>query len=353
MSQDHVPTVKRKEEHIEICLDKQVGAEGITTGLENYRFIHNALPELNFQDINTTVHCFGKQMKMPLFVSSMTGGTERTYEINRQLAMVAEHNGWGLALGSMRAALENEQLAYSFKLRKEAPSVPIIVNLGLVQLNYGVTVEQCLRVVQMTEADALVFHLNSLQEVFQPEGDTNFSALLLKLEQICRMADFPVGVKEVGWGIDGEVASRLKRAGVSFIDVAGAGGTSWSQVEKYRTNSPIHYAAAQSFANWGLSTADSIIAVKKELDQQYVFASGGIRNGVDAAKALALGADLVGFGRVLLQNALTAVSGVDIKLKQQFDIIEYELKVAMFGIGAGHIEELQQTKRLQHIRSLS
>ncbi len=349
MSDEHVPTVKRKEEHIEISLEKQVAAEGITTGLENYRFIHNALPELNFQEIDTSVNYFGRQMKMPLFISSMTGGTKRTYEINRQLAIVAEHNGWGLALGSMRAALENGQLAYSFKLRKEAPNVPIIVNLGLVQLNYGVTVEQCLEAVRMTEADALVFHLNSLQEVFQPEGDTNFSALLHKLEKVCMVADFPVGVKEVGWGIDGEVANRLKRAGVAFIDVAGAGGTSWSQVEKYRTNSPIHYAAAQSFANWGYSTADSIIAVKKELGQQLLFASGGIRSGVDAAKAIALGADLVGFGRVLLQNALTATSGTDLLLKQQFDIIEYELKVAMFGIGAGNIDQLQHTTRLQHM----
>jgi len=351
LTQEHVITVKRKEEHIEICLDKPVESEGITTGFENYRFVHNALPELNFKDINTEVVLFNKVMKAPLFVSSMTGGTERTYEINRQLAMTAEQQGWGLALGSMRAALENDELAYSFQLRKEAPTIPIIVNLGLVQLNYGVTTEQCIKAVHMTEADALVFHLNSMQEVFQPEGDTDFSALLHKLEHICRVADFPVGIKEVGWGIDGEVANRLKRAGVSFIDVAGAGGTSWSQVEKYRTNLPVQYEAAQSFANWGISTADSIIAVHKELVDQLLFASGGIRNGVDAAKAMALGAHLVGFGRVLLNNALTATKGMDIHLKQQFEIIEYELRVAMFGIGAGTIHELRHTKRLQPIRS--
>lgn len=357
MVNDLSNTSRRKDEHISICLDQNVQAQGITTGLERWRFLHNSLPNLDFKKIDLSTTIFDKKVSTPLLISSMTGGTELASRINIQLARAAEERGWTLALGSMRAAIEHEELAYSFQMRKYAPTIPIIANIGLVQLNYGVTIDQCMRAVELAEADALVFHVNSMQEVFQPEGDTNFFGLLRKLEQLIAHAKVPIGVKEVGWGIDANTAKTLQSIGVSFIDVAGAGGTSWSQVERYRTSSSIQYAAASSFADWGLSTADSIREVESQATDCFIIGSGGLRNGVDAAKAIALGAHAAGFGRTLLQKAVQSLS-INEALKQidsdseinpllqLMEIIEYELKVTMFGIGSQNISTLRKHERL-------
>ncbi|RCW42660.1 type 2 isopentenyl-diphosphate Delta-isomerase [Paenibacillus prosopidis] len=340
-------TAKRKGEHIRICLQEQVNSVGIETGFERYRFKHNALPELSFHEVKLSTEWLGKRLGAPLLVSSMTGGTDEAGAINRRLAIVAEERGWAIGLGSMRAAIENEELAASFSIRKDAPTVPVIANIGAVQLNYGFGVDACRRAVEIAEADALVLHLNSMQEVFQPEGDTDFRSLLSAIEQVCKSIGVPVGVKEVGWGIDGDTAAALDRVGVAFIDAAGAGGTSWSQVEKYRSNDSLRRQAAEAFADWGIPTAESIVEIRKQLPAASVIASGGLRNGVDAAKAIALGANLAGFGRVLLPQAANGNSEVSIEqLKLQFERIEFELRTAMFGIGAGTISELRQTKRL-------
>ncbi|MFD2116514.1 type 2 isopentenyl-diphosphate Delta-isomerase [Paenibacillus yanchengensis] len=343
-------TMKRKGEHIRICLNEDVNSEGIDTGLGRYRFIHNALPEINFSQIDLSTEWLGHQLQTPLLISSMTGGTPETAIINERLAKMAEQRGWAIGLGSMRAALENESVATTFQIRKYAPSVPIIANIGAVQLNYGVTAADCLKLVHMAEASALVLHLNSMQEVFQPEGDTNFSDLLRKIEQLCHTLKVPVGVKEVGWGIDGRTAAKLVDAGVAFIDVAGAGGTSWSQVEKHRMQDPVRIHAAETFANWGIATADSIIDVREHVPQTFVVASGGMRSGVDVAKALALGAHLAGFGRTLLKGAAAENDMIAMEqLQQQFQTIEFELKATMFGIGVASIEELRHTDRI-HLR---
>lgn len=342
-------TAKRKAEHIRICLQEQVNSNGILTGFEQYRFKHNALPELAFDQISLETSWLGYPLKAPLLVSSMTGGTDEAGAINRRLAIAAEERGWAIGLGSMRAALEDEALAASFYIRKEAPSVPIIANVGAVQLNYGFQTDTCRKAVDISQADALVLHLNSMQEVFQPEGDTDFSSLLVKIEKLCAALDIPVGVKEVGWGIDGAAASKLYEAGVSFIDVAGAGGTSWSQVEKYRTNDPMRRLAAEAFADWGIPTTACIAEVRQALPEATIIASGGLHTGVDAAKAIALGANLAGFGRALLPQAAQGDSQWSVQqLIAQFERIEFELHAAMFGIGAGTIVELQQTSRLQH-----
>ena len=339
-------TQKRKDEHISICLEKPVQGEGITTGLEKWRFKHLSLPEMDFAAIDLTSTMFGKQIKAPLFISSMTGGTERAYRINQALAAAAEVRGWALALGSMKVALNQSDLAYSFQLRKYAPTIPIIANLGLVSLNYGLTEEHCLRAVELAEADALVFHLNSLQEVFQPEGDTNFSGLLQKLESVVKRSSVPIGVKDVGWGIDAEVRDRLIQIGIQFIDVAGAGGTSWSQVEHYRTPpSTIQYYASSSFLDWGNSTADCLLELRDGMEQCALFGSGGLNNGVDAAKVIALGADAAGFGRTLLAHAVDS-SAPQQTIVERLATIEYELKAAMFGIGVQHIDKLKHHSRL-------
>ena len=232
-----------------------------------------------------------KAVQTPFIVSSMTGGTDEAAAINRNLAKAAEKRGWSLGIGSMRAALEDERTASTFEVRKYAPTIPVLANLGLVQLNYGYDLSHCRRAVELIGADALLFHGNSLQEAFQPEGDTNFAGLLAKLERICGAIGVPVGVKEVGWGISGPTAARLYAAGVTFVDVAGAGGTSWSEVEKRRSADPIRAAAAEAFADWGIPTAACVESVRASCPQGLLIASGGLDSGVDAAKALALGAD--------------------------------------------------------------
>lgn len=333
---------QRKSEHIRITLDEQVTGNRITTGFEQVKFIHNALPEINFDDIELQTTFLGKRMKTPFLVSSMTGGAAFAETINRHLAEAAEERGWVLALGSTRALIESEAYRSSFQLRQYAPSVPIIANLGAVQFNYGFTVDQCKQILEYTDADAFVLHLNSLQEVIQPEGDVNFETLLPKIEQLCNVLGVPVGAKEVGWGIDGKIAKKLYDCGIAFIDVAGAGGTSWSQVEKYRTTNPIQRQAAEAFSEWGIPTAASILSVRNSEDSRPLIASGGLHTGVDAAKALALGANMAGFGRSILKEATLSTE----KLLETMETREFELKMAMFGIGAKTIESLNQTDRL-------
>ncbi|TCT26308.1 isopentenyl-diphosphate delta-isomerase [Melghiribacillus thermohalophilus] len=337
---------RRKAQHIDIVMTQDVAAAGITTGFENYRFIHEALPEVNFQDISLSTEFLGKEVKAPFLISSMTGGTEKATSINRHLAEAAEEKGWAMGLGSTRAALEHEAYAHTFQVRKYAPSIPLFANLGAVQLNDGYDETHCRKIVEITEADALVLHLNSLQEVFQDEGDTDFQGLLKKMEQIARRLEVPLGVKEVGWGIHGKLAKRLFDIGISFVDVAGAGGTSWSQVEKKRTKTPIRKLAADAFKDWGIPTAEAVTDVRKRNPGKTVIASGGLQNGVEAAKAIALGADLVGFGRSILNEAIESAEA----LIQVFDRIEFELKTAMFGIGAENLLDLKQTENLKHIR---
>lgn len=342
MTEQQHPTLGRKADHIRISLEEDVQGRGVTNGLEKYRFRHLALPELDLSAVSLETYFMKHKMAVPLLISSMTGGTAQAGHINRRLAEAAQSRGWAMGLGSMRAALEQEQLSATFNVRQEAPTAFILANLGAVQLNYGMGPDDCLRAVELAQADALVLHLNALQELFQPEGDTNFRGLLRRIEEVCRKLPVPLGVKEVGWGIDSETARRLKDAGAAFVDVAGAGGTSWSQVEKFRNNDdPVRYEAADAFADWGIPTAECVRDVRSQLPDIPLIASGGLSNGVHAAKAIALGADMAGFGRALLRDAVT---GEDVAFR--LERVELELKAAMFAIGAGDIESLRSTDRL-------
>lgn len=333
---------KRKTEHIHLCLTENVEGVNKTTGLEGISFIHNALPEIDFNEIKLNTTFLNKPIQAPFLVSSMTGGSELASNINHNLAKAAEDKGWAIALGSTRALVESDAHHESFLIRKSAPTVPLIANLGAVQLNYGYGVDECRKIVEETEADSLVLHLNSLQEVVQDEGDLNFSNLLPKIEKVCRELEVPVGVKEVGFGIDGTVAKKLHDVGIDYIDVAGAGGTSWSQVEKLRSKDPLRKAAAEAFNSWGLSTKECIVSVKHHVPDRPIIASGGMKTGLDAAKAITIGADLVGYARLLLQAATESVDEV-IKVMDQ---LEFELKMTMFGIGAETIEQLKNSKRV-------
>lgn len=333
---------QRKTEHIRLCLTDQVEGVNKSTGLEGISFIHNALPEINFHDIDLGTSFLNKQLKAPFLVSSMTGGSELATEINLNLAIASEEKGWAIGLGSTRALLESKAHESSFLIRKQAKTVPVIANIGAVQFNYGYGVEECQRIVDATEADSLVLHLNSLQEVVQDGGDLNFENLLPKIEEVCKKLSVPVGVKEVGFGIDGTVAKKLYNAGINYIDVAGAGGTSWSQVEKLRTEDPLREAAAEAFNNWGIPTKDCLVSVRGALPNVPLVASGGMKTGLDAAKAITIGADVVGYARTLLKAATVSVDEV-IKVMDQ---IEFELKMTMFGVGVTTLDELRETNRV-------
>ncbi|HLR14270.1 MAG TPA: type 2 isopentenyl-diphosphate Delta-isomerase [Bacillota bacterium] len=334
---------KRKTEHIRLCLEENVEGVNMSTGLEGISFMHNALPEIDFNDISTEASFLGKKLHAPFLVSSMTGGSALATEINRNLAIASEEKQWAFALGSTRALLESDAHRDSFVVRKYAPTVPMIANLGAVQLNYGYGVDHCKKIVEETGADSLVLHLNSLQEIVQDGGDLNFKNLLPKIEIICSELEVPVGVKEVGFGIDGTVAKKLHDVGIHYIDVAGAGGTSWSQVEKLRTEDPLREVAAEAFNDWGTPTKDCIVSVREKLPHVPLVASGGMKTGVDAAKAITLGADVIGYARQLLEAATISVEDV----LKEMERIEFELKMTMFGIGVQTLDGLQATKRVK------
>jgi isopentenyl-diphosphate delta-isomerase len=326
----------RKSDHIRINLTKNVQS-GLSNGLERYRFLHQALPEINLHDIDTQTVFLGKRLAAPLVISSMTGGTEEAGAINRALALAAQSIGVAMALGSLRPALEDSTLASTFRVRKYAPDILLFANLGAIQLNYGFTVDHCRRAVETVQADALILHLNPLQEALQPEGNTDFAGLLDKIESVCRALAVPVVVKEVGWGIGGETARSLAMAGVAAIDVAGAGGTSWSQVEKFRARKRNDARLAEAFLNWGIPTAESLVQCRKAAPELPLIASGGIRSGLEVAKCIALGASLVGIAGPLLRAAVAGRAAVEADLRRWIG----ELRVAMFAAGARALSSLQ------------
>jgi isopentenyl-diphosphate delta-isomerase len=272
----------------------------------------------------------------------MTGGTGRAGAINQNLAQAAQARGIAMGLGSQRAALEDPALAPTYQVRHLAPDVLLFANLGAVQLNYRYGVDECRRAVEMIQADALILHLNPIQEAVQWGGDTNWAGLLKRIEQVCRALPVPVIGKEVGWGISETVARQLVGAGVAAIDVAGAGGTSWSEVEQHLTPDETMKRIACNFVDWGIPTAESLVMVRRAAPDLPVIASGGLRTGINAAKAIALGADAVGMASPFLKAA--TVSAVTVIAT--IDEITRTLRIAMFGIGAGSIAALKGTPYL-------
>lgn len=335
---DTPSTESRKVDHIRINLEKDVQFPRLTTGLENYRFMHQALPEINLHDIDSTVELFGKRLSAPILVSSMTGGTDLAYRINQNLAEAAQANNIAMGLGSQRAAIENPDLAYSYRVRNLAPDILLFANVGAVQLNYGYGAEQCQRAVDMVEADALILHFNVLQEAVQPEGDVNFAGLLAKVEQVCRNVSVPVIAKEVGWGFSEKNAHDLANAGVAAIDVAGSGGTSWSEVEYHRAPTAFHARVAASFADWGIPTADAVQYAVKGAPGLKVIASGGLRDGIDIAKCIALGAILGGLAGPFLKAADQSIEAVNQLIRE----LTAQIRIAMLCSGAQNISELQK-----------
>ena len=336
---DTPTTENRKADHIRINLEKDVQFPRLTTGLEHYRFIHQALPEINLSDVDTSVELFGKKLSAPLVISSMTGGTDLAYRINQNLAQAAQKDSIAMGLGSQRAAIEKPALAYTYQVRKVAPDILLFANIGAVQLNYKYGPGQCQQAVDMIEADALILHFNVLQEAVQPEGDTNFAGLLRKVEQVSKKVNVPVIAKEVGWGFSEKNARDLANAGVAAIDVAGSGGTSWSEVEYHRAPTEFHARVAASFADWGIPTAEAILFAKKGAPKVKVIASGGLRDGIDIAKSIALGAIAGGMAGPFLKAADESAEAVDQLIRQ----ISSQLRIAMLCSSARNIDELQHT----------
>jgi isopentenyl-diphosphate Delta-isomerase len=329
----------RKGDHIRINLEEDVRSS-ITTGLEDFQFVHCALPEINLKDVDISTVLWGKKINTPLLISSMTGGTKNAGEINSILASAAQETGVALGVGSQRVGLEHPEFAATFNVRKAAPDILLFANLGAIQLNYSYTVDHCRRAVEMIEADALFLHLNALQEAIQPEGDTHFEGLLKKIEIVCKNLPVPVVVKEVGWGISGRDAGRLASAGVAAIDVAGAGGTSWSQVEMYRVGDPHLARVAGAFRGWGIPTAQSIQQVFKSAPGLPVFASGGLKNGIDIAKCLALGATLGGMASPFLKAASISLEETVKTIRE----IQSVIQISLFACGCKDIVTLQTQK---------
>ena len=338
-------TQVRKADHLRICIDEDVQFRQVSNGLDRYRFAHCCLPELNRDDIDLSTRFLGKSLAAPLLISSMTGGTEQAKLINERLAAIAQHYGLAMGVGSQRVAVENPQLKSTFSVRAIAPDILLLANLGAVQLNYDYGLDQCQRVVDWLEADALILHLNPLQECIQSRGDTNFRGLLTKIEQLCQRLSLPVIVKEVGNGISAPMAQRLMAAGVAAIDVAGAGGTSWAKVEGQRAQDAKQRRLGQTFADWGLPTAECIASIRQVAPTAPLIASGGLRNGLEVAKAIALGADLAG----LAWPFLKAADESEAALVELTEILIAEITTTLFCTGAANLTELRDAHRLQRV----
>jgi len=339
---DSPAIVDRKAEHIRINLEEDVDAKGVTTGFERYRLAHRALPEIDLEAISLGTDFLGRRLGSPLLISCMTGGTPRAQQINRTLAAAAQRHRLAMGLGSCRVLLEHPDVLPTFAVRDLCPDVPLLANLGAVQLNLGVAADDCRRIVGLLEADALVLHLNPLQEALQPEGNTGFAGLLGRIEALCGSLEIPVIVKEVGWGIAPDLVQALFAAGVAAVDVAGAGGTSWSEVERHRIADPVRARVAAAFAGWGLPTAEAIRLARQASPTGTLIASGGIRNGVEVAVALALGADLAGSAGSMLRAAAEG----DEALHDAIAEVTETLRIVMFCTGAVEIAGLRSEGRL-------
>lgn len=322
-------TQKRKLGHLSVCLSKDVQS-GRPNGLEQYELVHDALPELDRDDVDASTTFLGHDFSAPLFIEAMTGGTSEASKINRNLAKAADELGIGMGVGSQRAMIEHPAVTGTYDVRNAAPHIFLAGNIGAAQIR-EIGVGKIAGAVRKIKADALAVHLNPAQEIAQDGGHVKWSGVLESIKDLCAAADFPVIVKEVGCGISGDVAVRLEKAGVAAIDVAGAGGTSWVKVDSIITGKPF-----DNFYDWGIKTAECLEQCLLRVKVP-VIASGGIRTGVDAAKALAMGASLAGIGLPLLKPA-TRSSGA---VKSALEHIIMELETSMFLVSARNIEELR------------
>jgi isopentenyl-diphosphate delta-isomerase len=328
----------RKDEHLDVILSGRA-RHGLDSGFGDIRFVHEALPDLDHGKIDLGADFLGRRLKAPLLISSMTGGPERAEAINARLAEAAQHLGIGLAVGSQRAALESDGApGLDMALRLKAPDTPILANIGAAQLTRGFGVDEARRVLDMIAADALIVHLNPLQEACQPEGDRDWWGVGAALEALVKALDAPVVVKETGAGMSAATAKRLLAMGVAAVDVAGAGGSNWATVEGERAEGQADKAHAAAFADWGIPTARSIADVRAACPKALIIGSGGIRDGVEAAKAIRLGADMVGQAAGVLTAATISTEAV----VEHFQTLIRQMRTVCFCTGSANLTALRK-----------
>ncbi len=341
---DYVEQIKRrKREGIEIPLKENVQGKRNSTCLEYVKLFHNALPEINFDEIDLGTTFLNKSFSAPLIIDSMTGGTDEAFSINKRLGQIAERYGLGMGLGSQRAGLKSEKLVESYSIaRKVAPSAFLIANIGGAQLSEGLSNSDVLKIVKMIDANALAIHLNPLQELIQPEGEPRFKGILQRITNLVNDIEIPIIVKEVGSGISDDVAIRLENSGVRSINVAGSGGTSWAGIEKIRAHLHNNYIKSELgdlFWDWGIPTALSILLVSKSVDIP-IIASGGLRNGLEIAKCLIIGSNMCAMAYPFLKKAAESEE----ELEKYTQLVLSEIKATMFLLGAKDILSLKNTR---------
>jgi len=329
-------TSKRKLDHINACLENDVETRYKTTGFENIDLIHKASPKIDLEETNLETALFGKKLDAPIIICPMTGGHEKGKKINLALAEAAQDLNIGFCVGSQRAAIEDPMLEETYRVREVAPDTLLFGNLGMTQLNCGYGTEEAKKAMEMIDADGLGIHLNALQETIQPEGEANFRGSLNNFNEIISELGEPVYIKETGGGITGAIASEFVEIGADAIDVSGAGGTSWAGVEALREDSTTKLG--EVFWDWGIPTSVSTAEVSDAVEVP-VISSGGIRTGIDAVKAIALGADLVGIGLPLFR---ASIQGKE-KVTEWLNEFIIELKIGMFLTGCSKLEELKST----------
>jgi isopentenyl-diphosphate delta-isomerase len=324
----------RKRRHIDVCLGEAVEYQTVSTGFERYRLPYNALTQTDLGAIDLSGEFLGTRLRAPVLIGAMTGGAELSATINRNLAQAAQQLGIGMMLGSQRIMLDNDSASESFRVRDVAPDVLLIGNIGLAQLSASMA-PALIDALDRVNANALAVHTNPLQEAMQHKGDTDFSGSIARLRDVAGTIGYPVMLKEVGHGIGAAAAAELADCPIAAVDVAGAGGTSWARVEQFVRFGEIRYPA---LAEWGIPTAQALLEVRRALPGVPLVASGGIRTGMDAAKALALGADVVSVARPLLAPAIESPAAVVDWLELFID----ELLICLHGCGAADLTELRE-----------
>lgn len=342
VSDENSDTSSRKDDHIKICLEEDVLYENLTTGLDNIKLEPSILVEISPEDVNLSSTIIGKKLDFPIIISSMTGGSEKSKKYNEIIAEICNELNIGMGVGSQRAAIENPDLAYTYKVRHLAKDIPLFANLGIAQFVKGYGIKEAIKAFEMIDADALFIHLNPLQEFIQKEGDKNFIESRNKLLEIIKTLHFPVMIKGVGSGISKQDANFFAEQNIYAIDVSGAGGTNWIKIERYRN--PLYKNLSSKFINWGIPTAVSLLNVLEATKGKKIktIASGGVWSGVDAVKSLLLGADYVAFALPVLKAI--AKGGVE-ELKNFLNSYIFEMKTVMAMIGIKNLKEMEKIRQ--------
>lgn len=332
---------QRKADHIRLSLDPQTEATGLT-GLDKITLCHEALPDIDFDDVSLNTVQLGKPVKTPFLVSSMTAGHKDALLINERLMACAQTQNWAMGIGSQRKELFNAKAHLEWlNLRKKFPKLRLFGNIGIAQVITSQT-SDIQRLVDNLEADAMQIHLNPLQECIQGEGTPQFKGGYQAIETLCKALNVPVVIKETGCGISKSTMKRLNNTGIKALDISGLGGTHWGRIEGLRTKNLQQQQAAHTFKNWGINTYHSLLSARTlNLDYE-IWGSGGIRNGLDSAKLLALGATTVGFARPMLEAAIKSEEAII----NYMQTIEFELKTALFCTGHANIQKLQENEHV-------